>query len=213
MSVALVALSMVAVTSVNAQPQQREPKSADEIAKMMTERLTKSLELTESQSSKIYDINLKYAEERHAKAEEAKAKREEAKSSKDGEKGESPKCGKECAQQGRPPMPQGQQGRAPQQQQQRPGGKEMGESQKAMMKEIVAVLNTDQIVEFIEMKSKMPARQPQGGRGGMQPQQRGGRQQPQFGSQRGPQGGPQGGRPRPMGPEGSERPEPEAPRE
>ncbi len=194
MSVALVALSMVAVTSVNAQPQQREPKSADEVAKVMTERLIKSLELTDNQSTKIYEINLKYAEERHAKAEEAKAKREEAKSSEDKKK-------KECAQQGRRPMPQGQ-GRAPQQRQ---GGKEMGEAQKAMMKEIVAVLNTDQIVEFIEMKSKMPARQPQGGRRGMQ-QRGGGRPQPQFGPQRGPQGN----APRPM-PQQNCRPEHPAP--
>lgn len=204
MSVALVALSMVAVTSVNAQPQQREPKSADEVAKMMTERMAKSLELTEDQSAKIYDINLKYIEERQTKMEQMKAerdaKRSECKESKadcdspckEGDR-EMRRGGERGMGEGRPMNP----GRAPQQ---RGADKGMIASKKAMTKEIISVLTVDQIVEFIEIQSKM-ANRPQQGRPGMQ--------------QRGPERGPQGrheqgrrpghGRPE-RGPEGGDGP-------
>ncbi len=154
MSLALIALSMVVVTAVNAQPQchqQREPKSAEEMAKMMTQRMTKSLDLAEDQADKIYDINLKYAEERRAKVEIMKIEREEKRKERgevaakgDGSKkscsrGRKPQCGR----------PQG-------------CNKGMSESRKAMTKEIIAVLNDDQIVEYIEMQKRVGNHQKQG---------------------------------------------------
>lgn len=138
MTLVLATLSVVAVTSVNAQPQHREPKSAEEMAQMETERMTKSLELTDQQSDQIYDINLKYAENRQAKMADMKQNRESEGGVK--EQGKRPNGA-------RPGAPKD--GRS----------EEMRGSQRAMLSEIVAVLTTDQIVKLIEMRDNRHSKQ------------------------------------------------------
>lgn len=56
-----------------------EKLSAEEQAKKMTERMTKTLDLSAKQSKEIYDINLKYATQRVEKAEAVKRERKEKK--------------------------------------------------------------------------------------------------------------------------------------
>lgn len=73
---AVLLLSLFAV-SASAQPQQgrrapqggKEPISAEKMAEISTDKLDQKLELTDAQESKIYAINLKYAQEREANKE------------------------------------------------------------------------------------------------------------------------------------------------
>ncbi len=52
---------------------QREMKSPEETAKNMTERMKEKLQLSEDQNNKVYQINLKVAQERKSRMEAAQA--------------------------------------------------------------------------------------------------------------------------------------------
>ncbi|MBU2995344.1 DUF4890 domain-containing protein [Cellulophaga baltica] len=66
---------IVLFIGINAIAQQRERRDIDpeEFATKNTERLTKSLDLSEDQQTKIYNLNLKNAEERKAAMEARKS--------------------------------------------------------------------------------------------------------------------------------------------
>lgn len=173
---------------------------------MSSERMAKSLDLSEDQTSQIYEITLKYAQERQAKAEEMKAERKQ-KAEECEQSGE--KCEKERPQRGERG---GERGRNPQMAQGRGdqprGGDQMSEQRKAQMKEIIAVLNVDQIVEFIEIQNRR-GNQPQQGRPGGRGRGAEHRQPPHHGGHGAPggQGRPGGeGRPEraPRAPQGGE---------
>ncbi len=168
-------LSLFAV-SASAQPQQphrapngKEHPTAEKMAEIATDKLDQVLELSDSQESKIYKINLSYAEKAEAARQEAKAEREAQKEEKaEGEKRERPD---------REAMMEKQ--------------KAAQESRKAQQLEIMEVLKDSQKIDYAMMLAKQPQR-------GGKPQQgmRGGEQggKPQQGKQGGnPQQGKQGG--------------------
>ncbi|MFI3248443.1 MAG: DUF4890 domain-containing protein [Rikenellaceae bacterium] len=68
LSIVFAALALVAVITVTAQPQGggRPQGTPEEMAKMMVERMSEELDLTKDQQTQIYDINVKFAEERKA---------------------------------------------------------------------------------------------------------------------------------------------------
>ncbi len=71
LSILFAAFALVAAITVTAQPQggqrpEGQQGTPEEMSKMMVERMTKELDLTEDQQTKIYDINLKFAEERES---------------------------------------------------------------------------------------------------------------------------------------------------
>ncbi len=89
LSILFAAFAMVAAITVTAQPQgggQRQggqQGTPEEMAKMMVERMTKQLSLTEDQQTKIYDINLKFMEERNSSGNE-RPSREEMEAAREG---------------------------------------------------------------------------------------------------------------------------------
>ncbi|MFI3285504.1 MAG: Spy/CpxP family protein refolding chaperone [Rikenellaceae bacterium] len=71
--------------NVSAQPQNRAPRggerpTAEKAAEISTDKLDQKLDLTDAQESKIYKINLSYAQKAELQREETKSKREAAKS-------------------------------------------------------------------------------------------------------------------------------------
>ncbi|TXB63130.1 hypothetical protein [Phaeodactylibacter luteus] len=82
-------LALFMAVSFTAQAQQRGPQkerqrmTAEEKAQMQTDTMAARLELSEAQAAKVYEINLKYAQEmdarREAKKEEAQLQRAAAK--------------------------------------------------------------------------------------------------------------------------------------
>ncbi|MFI3327587.1 MAG: hypothetical protein SNH79_02650 [Rikenellaceae bacterium] len=54
-------------------PDRRDSMSNEQIAKMMTERMTKQLSLTEAQATKVYALNLSQVQSRKATAERAQS--------------------------------------------------------------------------------------------------------------------------------------------
>lgn len=68
LSILFASFAMVAAVTVTAQPQGqgqgRSQGTSEEMAKMMVERMSKELDLSEEQEEQIYEINVKAAEER-----------------------------------------------------------------------------------------------------------------------------------------------------
>ena len=56
------------------QRERRQPRSSEEIAKMRTEQLTKSLSLTEEQQKEVYTLNFERAEKMKAAREDQSAR-------------------------------------------------------------------------------------------------------------------------------------------
>lgn len=75
----LVCLMAITAITVSAQPPRGngEQRTPEQRAKMMTERLTKELNLTETQQKSVYDLNLKMAQQMEQNREKGRADREE----------------------------------------------------------------------------------------------------------------------------------------
>lgn len=113
-------------TGVNAQ-QSRDRKmlSPEKIAEQRTDKMDKELNLTDEQESKIYAINLKYAQQNLEQREAMKQQREEG-------------CEEETKT--RPDRKEMQQ--------------KMDEQQQAQTSEVMAVLDDEQKVKYTDMLSK-----------------------------------------------------------
>ncbi|MFI3316881.1 MAG: Spy/CpxP family protein refolding chaperone [Rikenellaceae bacterium] len=174
-------LTLFAV-SASAQPQQQQRRApqgggerptAEKIAETATDKLDQKLELTDAQESKIYAINLKYAQEREAKMEEMKAEREAKKAEKanETEKAEKPEGKREGARRGGAPAEMKEKKEAAQ------------DDRKAQLVEIMSVLTDEQKIDYALMLSqakqgpKGPQQGKQGGQGGQ------GQQGPKGGEQ------------------------------
>lgn len=172
----LALLMAVATLNVNAQAprkggmQPKEKLSAEKMAEIQTDKLDQTLELTDKQESQIFDINLKYANLRADRPERP---------AKDNTLSELE--------------------RKAQMQEQREKMKETREAAQeqkiAQMREIMAVLDDNQKIDYALFISKSRGdRRPEGPRGGEQ--RKGGQQK--KGDQRGPRGGAEQDAPRQM---------------
>ncbi|MFR9525323.1 MAG: Spy/CpxP family protein refolding chaperone [Rikenellaceae bacterium] len=182
----------------SAQPQQRrggapndkERPTAEKMAEIATDKLDQRLELSDSQESKIYKINLKYAEAAESAHEAMKAEREAAKDNKaQGEKGERPDRETMKAKQA-----------------------EMKSTKRAQMLEIMDILKDEQKIDYALMMAEQPRKGGEGsrGQGQMKGRKDGGKGCPKGAPQQGGQKGGQQQRPgeRSERPHGGEQPQP-----